>query len=405
MPSNKDLRKNIIYSYFWSGIQKFGVLFLQFVSNIILARLLSPEDFGYIAIIAVILNIMQAIVEGGFGSAIVQRRNINETDISTIFISNFAIATILFLLLIISSSLIETYYNLYNLKVYVRAEGFILIINALCIVQMNMLIREMRFRSFFISNFVSVLISVFLAIFCAVRGMGVWSFVIRDLSKELILLILLFHFSPWRPQRLSISKIAFIDIFQYSFPILMASLARRIYDSAQALVIGRQSSPVKLGYYIQAKKMEEVPITGFADSISQVLFPALSREYECGMLSGNSFFRKNVKMMNFMIIPIVAIAELCADSIFHILFGTQWNNSIPMFKIICLAGITIPAVKASSEALKAAGRSDLFFYVQLIQRLLGFIFILLSSFLGLTAVLWALVINSIIFFISNMYFR
>ncbi len=402
---NDKTNNGLLTSYFWSGSQKFGVLFLQFVSNIILARILSPDDFGYIGIIAVIVNIMQAVVEGGFGSAIVQRKKLSQADLSTVFICNFTVAIVLYILLVFSSGALASYYRLPNLDMYVNAEGAILIINALCIVQMNILIREMKFRSFFIANFASVLTSVLLAICCALSGFGVWSFVIRDLSKEILLLLLLMLYSPWRPQHLIFSKASFSGIFSYSFPILLASLTRRIYDSVQALVIGRQNPPAQLGFYTQAKKMEEVPISGYADAASQVIFPALSREYEKSKEKGNIFLRRNIKIMNYLIIPIVAIAELCSDSIFHLLFGEKWNESIPMFRILCLAGITIPAVKASSEALKAVGRSDLFFTVQLIQRIVGFILILVSSYWGLQAVLWALVFNSIIFYISNMYFN
>ena len=405
MVCNHNSYSSLISSYFWSGAQKFGVLILQLVSNIILARILSPNDFGYIGIIAVIVNIMQAVVEGGFGSAIVQRKNITHEDISTIFICYLVVAIILYIFLYLSAGFLTSYYKLPNLDSYIRVEGVILIINALCIVQMNMLIREMKFRSFFMVNFISVLISIFLAIHCALKGMGVWSFVIRDISKEALLFIFLVLCSSRFPDKFTFSYKSFISIIKFSFPVLLASLTRRIYDSAQALVIGRKNTPEQLGYYTQAKKMEEVPISGYADAASQVIFPSLSRKYEQGPKSGNSFLRKNIKIMNFLIIPIIAIAELCASHIFHLLFGTKWDESIAMFKILCLAGITIPSIKASSEALKAIGRSDLFFSVQLFQRVVGFLIILLSSYWGLTAILWALVVNNIIFYISNMFFN
>jgi len=292
-----------------------------------------------------------------------------------------------------------------DLGLYIRIEGLILILNAICIVQMNLLIRDMRFKLFFFINLISVLISIIVSIECAIKGLGVWSLIIRDLLKEFILMVLLLASTSWSPHRIIFSKESFKTIFKYSFPILLASLTRRVYDSAQALVIGRSNSTIELGYYTQAKKMEEVPVSGYADAASQVLFPALSREYEKDFAHGNELLQKNIRLLNFCIIPIIAIVELCALPIFHILFGEKWNGSIPMFQILCLAGITIPAVKASCEALKAVGRSDLFFSIQLIQRLLGIAIIIISARWGLYYVLWALVLNSIVFFISNMYFN
>ena len=395
--------KGLISGYFWSSVQKYSVLFIQLVSNIILARILLPRDFGYVGIIAVIVNIMQAFVEGGFGSAIVQKKALSDSDISTVFLSNLFFSIVLYAVLFLSSNAIAQYYNLIELGIYFRVEGIILIINAICIVQMNLLIREMRFKSFFVANFVSVLSSVIISVWCALRGMGVWSLIIRDLSKEIILMIILLCLSTWKPKTISFSTSNFISIFKYCFPILLASLTRRLYDSVQTLVIGRKYSPDCLGYYTQAKKMEEVPISGYSEATSQVLFSSLSRRYESDKNNGNLFLRKNIRLLNFFIVPIVAVLELCSSSIFHLLFGEKWNDSIPMFQILCLAGITIPAVKASCEALKAIGRSDLFFIVQLVQRVVGFIVILLAAHWSLDFILWALVLNSIIFFLSNMF--
>lgn len=383
-------------------MQRFGVMIISFCANLVLARLLTPDDYGVIGMLLIFISVSNTFIDGGFGTALIQKKEPTQEDYSTIFFWNIFISVILTGILYISSPLISEFYRLPLLSDVLKVMGTVLVINAFSVVQTNILQKKFEFKKLATINIIANIAASILAIVLALRGFGVWSLVFRYLSCSLVISIILWITTKWKPM-LTFKFKSFRTLGKFGGMVLLANLVETIYTEFQGLVIGRAFSAKDLGYYTQAKRLEEIPTLGISSAVNQASFPMYARLQD-NKVALSLAVRKYVRALSLLVIPLYFLFILVAEPLITILFTEKWIESVDLFKILCLVGMIYPINTVNTNVIKSLGKGKLYFNLQLCKRVLGIALILFSVRYGLSAMMWSLVITSYIIFIVNAIF-
>lgn len=397
-----SLKDQTIKGMFWSVVERFGSIMLQFIANILLARLLSPVDFGLIGMIMVFIAISNTIVESGLSAALVNKKNATEADYSTIFYINTALSIVFFIIMIVCAPFIAEYYHQPQLTQLFRVLSFILIFNALNNIQYTQLIKSINFKQLAKVNLVSTFIACTVSVVLAYKGYGVWSLVIQLLLIAIIRTVLFWIWSTWRPSfTFSINSLK--ELFGFGSRLLISALLDTIYNNLQALVIGRSFSAKDLGYYSQAKKFEEVPSYTFSSVVNQVTFPVF-----VNMQDNFDELRKGVgkslKTLVFMQFPIMFLLIIIAKPLFELLFTSKWNEAIPYFQILCFSGMLISMHTTNLNILKAIGKSNLFLYLEIAKKTIGLVALVIGMQFGVMGLVTGIAVSSYLSFFINAHY-
>lgn len=370
----EDLKTKTVSGVIWSGMHKFGSTMLSFISTIVLARLLTPEDYGYIGMLAIFLAVASTFVDGGFGSALIQKKRPTHEDYSTIFYWNLGLSIVLYLLLFFTAPLIARFYDLPLLCNILRVEGIVLILNAIRIVQTNQLYKQLRFKKIAIVNMSVAAVSLAVTIFLAWKGFGVWALVVQQLLVSFLTTAIFWLTGHWLPL-LAFSKKSFKELFGFGGFILLSNLINTLCNNIQGLLIGKFYNPATMGYYSKAKSTEELSSTFVSSVIDQVAYPVLS-EAQHDMNYMIRMLRRFIGVLAFVTFPIMLLLMLVAKPVFIILYSDRWLPSVPYFQILCVAGIAICLQGINYYAVAAIGKSKDLFKWTVIKRLvgLGFVF-------------------------------
>lgn len=396
------LKQKTISSILWSLVQRFGVMIISFCANLVLARLLTPDDYGVIGMLLIFISVSNTFIDGGFGAALIQKKEPTQEDYSTIFFWNIFISVILTSILYISSPLISEFYRLPLLSDVLKVMDTVLVINAFSVVQTNILQKKFEFKKLATINIIANIAASILAIVLALRGFGVWSLVFRYLSCSLVISIILWITTKWKPM-LTFKFKSFRTLGKFGGMVLLANLVETIYTEFQGLVIGRAFSAKDLGYYTQAKRLEEIPTLGISSAVNQASFPMYARLQD-NKVALSLAVRKYVRALSLLVIPLYFLFILVAEPLITILFTEKWIESVDLFKILCLVGMIYPINTVNTNVIKSLGKGKLYFNLQLCKRVLGIALILFSVRYGLSAMMWSLVITSYIIFIVNAIF-
>ena len=403
MSDTQELKNKAIKGMFWSFCERFGTLFILFISNIVLARLLTPENYGLIGMLMVFITISNILIDGGFGAALIQKNNPTERDYSTIFCVNSIVAFICYLVLFLSAPLIAKFYNQPELVILLRILGLIIVIDAFSVVQNNILVKNLNFKKITIIKIIVASIASTAAIISALCGLGVWSLVIQYITNSTIRTILLWTTTSWKPV-LKFSKQSFRTLFGFGSKLLIASLISEIYRNFQVLIIGKFFPAKEVGYFSQAKQLENVPTSSIIAIVNQVTYPVFSQlqDSKDKMVSGIRRCIKTLASVNF---PLMIFLAVIAEPLFVLLYSEKWLPSVPYFQWLCVGfGLLLVVHNSNLSLLKALGRSDTVLKLEIVKKILGLIFIFSFMHFGVIGILWALAINSIIEFFLNGYF-
>jgi len=397
-----NFKQQTIKGMMWSFIEKFGSLLFQFISNIVLARLLMPSDFGLIGLIMVFIAICNTIVEGGFGSALVQKQNVNQKDFSTIFILNIIFSITLFILLFFTAPVISIYFKESLLKNVLRVLGLVLVFNALSIVQYSQLIRNVNFKLIAKINLLSSVIASSISIIAALLGLGVWSLVIQLLGLSFFKTLFLWIWNSWKPQLL-FDKTSAKELLGFGSKLLISGLVDTIYVNIYTVIIGKKYSQADLGFYTQAKKMQDVPTNTISGVINQVTFPIFSK-YQDDLDFLKSGLRKSLTLLAFISIPILTLLALIASPLFNILLTEKWNESVLYFQLFCFSGMLLTTHTINLNILKARGRTDFYLISEVCKKIVGIILLIVGLRWGIIGIVSSLVLNAYISFFINAFF-
>lgn len=405
MPQSKELKslkERTISGIFWSSVHRFGTMLISFFANIVLARLLTPEDFGIIGMIMVFIVVSGAFVDGGFASALIQKKDPNNNDYSTIFYWNLFISLVLFSILFIAAPAIERFYQMTSLALILRIQGFVLILNAFNIIQFNQLRKQLNFKRLANIHLLSTSLGSITGIIMAFAGFGVWSLVVKILTLGFFNSIILWFSSNWRPSFV-FSRNSFKELFGFGSFILMASIVDKVYSNVQVLIIGKVFSASDLGFYTQAKRIEAIPVKGLSEVVNQVIYPVFSQLQDNikRMKKGISLSLKSVTFLNF---PLMVLLIVVAKPLVLLLLTERWSDSIPYLQILCIGGMIYTLNTANNNIFKSLGKSDAFFYVQLFKRIIGLFMIILGLRYGLKGMLFAISFNFYLFYFISAFF-
>ena len=394
-----SLKEKTISGMIWNGIQQFGSMLLSFIANLILARLLTPDDFGCIGMIMVFIAVANIFVDGGFGAALIQKRNPTQEDYSTIFYWNLVLSIFLFFVLYLLAPYIAGFYKISFLSSILRVLGCVLIINAFSVIQTNILIKQLNFKRLAQINIVASIVGIILGVSCAFVGLGIWSLVVQILTISFVRAVLFWVINRWYPCMV-FSRKSFIELLGFGGLMLLSNVAETISNNIQSLIIGRFFSAKDLGFYTQAKKLEEVPVNGLAQVVDQVTFPVFSSiRKDSDDLKQN--VKKTMKAITFFNFPLMVVLIVIAYPLFNILYTEKWNAAVPYFQILCIEAMFFTLNTTNTNIFKSIGRSDVYFYVQLIKRIVGIVIILIGLKFGVWGIMWSLVLNSYLYFFIN----
>lgn len=380
-----SLKQKTISAMIWNFLERGGSSVLLFVTNLILARLLSPSDFGCIGMLLVFISVSDAIVDGGFGSALIQKKNPTAIDYSTIFYWNLALSVILYGCLFLSAPAIARFYKMPILGDVLRLQGLILILNALKLVQDNVLRKQMAFNKIAKINLTSILLGTGLGIILAFRGFGVWSLVAKTLCTGLIQCMVFWGLRNWHPI-LAFSKKSFKGLFQYGSFMFLNGVTNNLYYNVLSLIIGRSFSATSLGYYTQAKKLEDVPRDTLSSVVVNVTFPVFS-EIQDDRVRVQNAAKKCLRMIIAVQFPLMSLLIVVAHPLIKLLLTEKWLPAVTYFQLLCCAGLMTTLFELNINVLKSLGKSMGVFIFETSLRGIGLCFVLLGIHWGVVGML------------------
>lgn len=396
-----SLKQKTISGLSWSFVDQMGNLVISFVVGIVLARLLSPREFGLIGMIIVFVAISESFINSGFSNALIRKQNCTNTDYSTVFYFNLVVGFLFFLLLNISTPAISSFFNEPELQPIVRVMAWILMVNSLSIIQRTILVKRVDFKLFARISIISSLSSGAIALIMAFNGYGVWSLVAQRLSKQILETLFLWIWNNWRPQLL-FSWDSFKELFDFGSKLLISGLIDTIYRNVYYLIIGKFFSAQELGYYTKADDFKRIPSEGLNGVISRVSFPVLSSiQDDKPRLKTNyqELIRSTMFITFILMMGLAAVSEPMVIT----LIGEKWRPSIVYLQLLCFVGMMYPLHALNLNMLQVSGRSDLFLKLEVIKKLLAIPIILIGIYWGVKAMIIGMIINSQIAYLLNSY--
>lgn len=377
----------------WTAVQKFAKTAIRFISGIILARLLTPFDYGCIGMLAIFMTLAESFIAGGFGVALIQKKRPTQVDYSTIFYWNIAMSVAMYAILYTSAPAIARFYDIPLLSKVLRVQGLVLFIYALNLVQRNRLRKELNFRLLSIVSLTSSIIALAVTIWMAYKGYGVWALVAQNLVVSAIPTLVFWFYVKWRPS-LVFSWKSFKELFSFGFYVFMTGLINSFCRRIQGLFIGKIYDVSTMGYYSKAQEAENMASNSISDIMAEVTYP-LYAEVQDNKPALVNMIKRLTMTVSYVTFPILFLLMVCARPFFILLFSERWIASIPYFQVLCLAGIAVCLHSIQLQSIAAIGKSKVMFLAMLIKRAVGLSAILGGLFFfGIEGMLVGIVINS-----------
>ena len=394
-----NLKKKTVVGMVWSTIQRFGKMGIAFIANLVMARLLTPEDYGAIGILMVFIALSMVFIDAGFGNALIQKTNPTKEDYSTIFYFNLIISCSIFLVLFFSAPYIAFFYNMEMLSDLLRVLSLVLILNALSLIQDCRLRKELNFKVLSIATIVSATIGAIAGIYAAVIGYGVWSLVIYNLVEAFVRTVVLWTFCRWWPT-LCFSWNSIKELFGYGGFLLANSLLFTLRRNAIAMFMGKLYHASDLGNYAQAKKLEEVPVSAVQNIIGQVTFPLFAS------VKNNSQQLKIVQkkgniLLAFLCVPLMVLLALLSHNLIVGLFTEKWIEAVPYFQVLCACGIFVSLQEINANVITALGHSALYFKWSVAKTVILFVFLFAGTIIGIYGMLLAWFLQNVLAYLIN----
>lgn len=398
----KTLKQNAANGILWSTIERFSVQGIQFIFQIILARLLSPADYGIIAMLAIFMAISQSLIDAGFTNALIRKNDRSDLDISTVFYFNIFISAIIYIILFVSAPAISVFYRTQSLISITRVYAIVLLINALGAIQKTIYTINIDFKSLAKASLVAALISGLIGIYFAAKDFGAWALVYSAIANSLITTLIMWINSPWRP-KLAFSMVSLRQMFAFGSKLMLAGLLNTIYTNLHQMVIGKKFSKQDLGYYARADQFAQFPSANITGIFQRVTYPIL-----CKLSDNNetllSAYRKFIRFSAYIIFPLMLGLGAVAKPFVSIVLGDKWLFSGTILQILCLSYMWYPIHSINLNVLQVKGRSDLFFRVEIIKKVVGITILLITMQISVIAMAIGTICSSLIALVINTYY-
>ena len=391
--SGKNLKRKAVSGMVWTGMQRYSTMIIQFISGIILARLLTPYDYGCIGMLMIFMVLAESFIDSGFGSALIQKKNPTQEDYSTIFFWNLGMAVLLYAVLYLSAPFIAKFYDIPLLCRVLRIQGVILFIYAFNIVQRNQLQKNLNFKVLAIVAVSTSIISLLVTILMAYRGFGVWALVTQNILTAAIPSLVFWFYIRWRPQ-VTFSLKSFKELFSFGFYMFLSQMMNQLGMHVQGLLIGKLYNPSTMGYYSKAYGTERLASTNIASIVTEVAYP-LYAEVQDDRDRLSNMIKRLTMTLAFFTFPLMFILLLCAKPLFVLLYSERWVNCVPFFQVLCIAGLATCLHSVNNRAIAAIGEGRAMLWWTIVKRIMGIFFIVSGLFLfGMKGLLAGMVMNS-----------
>ena len=386
-------KKNVITSLLWKFLERGGVQGIQFVLQIILARILSPEDYGVLAILMAFIAIANVFVQSGLNTALIQKRDVDEIDFSSVFWLSLFISILLYIFLFFFAPIIAKFYHKDILVPVLRVLAITLFFGALNSVQNAMVSKTMQFKRFFFSSTFGVLGSGIVGIFCAKLGFGVWALVIQQLTSNFLISIILWFTVKWRPKFVfSIKKVR--CLFSFGWKLLCSTILETAYNQIYNLIVGKTFSDIDLGYFSRGEQFPATIANNLNGSIQSVMLPTLSSHND-NYEEMKRITRRSIEVSSFVLWPCMMGLAAISKPLVQILLTDKWLPCVPYLQLACLSFALYPIHTANLTAINAMGRSDLFLKLEIIKKIVGCLVIVVTLPFGLTVMAIGRVVSGV----------
>lgn len=397
-----NLRKKTIDGFFWSFFDSVGTVGGQFVIGIILARLLTPADFGLIGMLTIFIAIGQSLMNSGFAQALIQKKDSNHIDFSTVFYFNIFSSIILWLAIWLCAPYIAVFYNQPQLGLLAKVLCFSFVIDSFGWIQQIHLNKAIEFKAQSIIGVVSVLVGGSIGIYLAVSGYGVWSLVIQTLIRTTVKVLLLWKVNSWRPT-LVFSFRSLKGLFGYGSRILVGGLIATIFQNIYLLLIGRLFNAQSLGYYTRATQFKDLPVSTINTIVLKVTYPVFAKlqDDDIKLKTG---FRKVSRILVSISLPLMVILYLIADPLIRIMLTEKWMPVVPYLQMLCTFGWIYVLQTTNITVFTVKGRSDYYLNFQIIEKIIIIFAIVVTYRFGIEAMIWGQMVTTILSYLLSSYF-
>lgn len=398
---DNDTKNKVITSIFWKLLERFGAQMVSLIVSIILARLIAPEEYGLIALITIFITISNVFIESGLGTALIQKKDADDLDFSSVFYFNILISVVLYIVLYLFAPMIAKFYNNIQLVPIIRVFGISLIVAGIKGIQNAYVSKKMIFKKFFVSTIIGTILSAIIGISMAYRGFGVWALVAQQLSNTIIDTCILWGTVKWRPIfKFSISRLK--TLFGFGWKMLISSLIDTLYNQMYGLVIGKVYSPESLAYYNKGNQFPELITTNINGAISAVMLPALSREQD-DKVKLKRIMKKTIKISTFILFPAMFGMVAIAQPLVTIVLTDRWIPCVPIFQMLCFSYLLWPIHTINLQAISALGRSDIYLKLEILKKVVGIIILIITIPFGINIMVLGKIVMSLISTFINAY--
>lgn len=398
----ESLRQKAERGALWSVIDAAGNRVVQFVVGVILARLLVPEQFGLLGMLAIFIAVAQAFLDGGFVMALIQKKEVTEADTSSVFYLNVVVGAVLAGLMYLGAPWIASFYDRPDLCPLTRAMSLIFVINSLGVVQIALLSRNVAFKIQAKVSLISGICSGSIGIGMAYSGYGVWSLVGQQISRAVCTVALLWLLNSWRPG-LAFNFAVLRGMFTFGSRLLASNLLDQIFRNLYYVVIGRVFSPADLGQYTRATQMEELPSMTLTQAVTRVTLPVFSSIQDDVARLKNGL-RKVLGLLVFLIAPLMVLLAVTAPSLVQVLLTGKWLPCVPYLQMLVVQGALYPLHALNLNILVARGRSDLFLRLEIIKKCLTLCNVIVSWRWGIMAIIMGQILSGVVCYFLNSYY-
>lgn len=383
------MSKRVASGVAWNIAEKIGSTLLQAIVSIIVANRIMPDDMGIIAVLTVFVTLSQVVIDSGFSQTLIRKANATDEDFKAVFRFNLIASVALYAILTATTPWVASYYGWELIRKVAPVLYLLLPLNALCVIQNTIMVKEFRFAQLSTIIFLSSLISGILAIVMALTGFGIWSLVGQRVSMMATKAFLLWWKSPWRWRR-DIRTGSLKEMTPYSLRLIATDMITAIYNNIAQLFIGKIYSADMLGYYNQAQKLKDMPVNATMQSIQSVTFPALAKISD-NPTKFDEGYRRVLMLTAFIMLPVMTGLIATADDIYMLLLKPQWHPAIPYFRIMCLIGIFYPISAIAYNVLKVRSNGAIILRLEIIKKVIMTIILATTIPISVMAIAWGMV--------------
>ena len=384
---------SITSNFFWRFAERILAQLVTLVVSVILARILIPEDYGVVALVTVFISIMQIFIDSGLGTALVQKKDADDIDFSSVFFFNIFISVTLYCLLFAASPLIAFFYSNYELVPLIRVSGIILLIAGIKNVQQAYVSRNMLFKNFFYSTLGGTIFSAVVGIVLALFGFGAWALVAQMVSNYLIDTIILWIVVKWRPIK-AFSPVRLKILISFGWKLLVSYTLDSVYNNLRSLIIGKIYTSSDLAFYNQAYQYPNTIVSNIDTSIDSVLLPVMSKAQD-DKDRVKTLTRRSIQISVYIMAPLMIGLASISEPLIKFLLTDKWLPAVPYLNIFCISFMFYPIHTANLNAITAMGRSDLFLKMEIAKKTIGIILLCITAPISVLAMAYSLLVSAL----------